>query len=503
MMQPPAMDTQAGSPSFWWRIAATVCMIVFVLYASTVPISGNDFWLQAKVGQIIVTEHYIPDTLLFPFTEASSKSFHAHEWLVSIFFHYLLRYLGEEAIPFFIGALGLTLFALMARLAYVRGAKNYSVALLGGFVTILVENYRHELRPELPSLILMAILWLVIEAYKSNPRTIQILWASLVMILWANSHGSFVLGPILSGLYAAGTYLDEVFQSRFKLLRPSGKVWQLLVLLVVISASCLITPFGWDLVRFVFSFGNSAEAGIHLTEWIPTLDTRLRGLRGFWLALAIWSLTAGILLAHRKQFCALDVLLFAAFTFLALRAIRFPVYLGMVFAYIAPAYIAKYFDGPRLSLVGLRTLCILASASLLLIAIFGNVAMRHPYYYDDPTKFTAKMVQTVNDPSIHGNVLNSMELGAELVYRAYPRLRPAIDSRFDSYGPEYHRYILSLFKNDLLFDQFVQRHDVRYVLIDGTRYDDFTGLKSWQRGEWRIRSIDHRAVLFQRSDIHQ
>ena len=47
------------------------------------------------------------------------------------------------------------------------------------------------------------------------------------------------------------------------------------------------------------------------------------------------------------------------------------------------------------------------------------------------------MIAQIEQFDMKGNVFNSYELGAELIYRAYPRLRPMIDSRIDSYGDEY------------------------------------------------------------------
>lgn len=113
------------------------------------------------------------------------------------------------------------------------------------------------------------------------------------------------------------------------------------------------------------------------------------------------------------------------------------------------------------------------------------------------------MVQTLVDPDLQGNVLNAMELGAALTCRTYPRMPPSIDSGFDSCGATYNHANQNLFKDDVLLNSFVSRHEVRHVLMDGSQYDHFNHLPSRQQGKWRQYFFDHRAALFQRSDVHE
>ena len=477
-------QTSLGNSLSRWRIAATVSVLACVLFVSVVPLGGNDFWLQAKLGELIAQQHHVPNTLLFPFTEIAAKEFHAHEWLTSLAFYGLLHFFGEARLPLITGLFGLMLFIAMIRLAYVRSGGHFSVGLLGGLVTILAENYRQELRPELPALMLMAVFWNVMEAHFRQPRKLTVCLALLTMVLWANCQGSFILGPVLVGAYAAGVYLDQLRDSHFSDWRPTQKCWHWLAFFAAILGACLFNPQGWKQIQFVLTFSNNTQASLHLTEWIPTWDPRLHRLPGLWIGLGLWLTLACVVVFNIRQLRGVDALLFLFFNVLALKAIRFTVYLGLCLAFIAPAYIGGYFDRHATRERALQAITMVSVLFLLLAAQFGNAAGRRPYFYDDPTKFTGKLTDAINNPQLRGNVLNSMELGAELTYRAYPRLRPAIDSRFDSYGSEYQDYLYKLLKSDAAFEAFVARYDVRYVLIDGSRYDDFTALNAWKTGQW-------------------
>lgn len=494
------IDQNATKPS-WLRIFATVAFAICVLYACTVRLSGVDFWLQAKIGELIVQSHAIPQTLLFPFTEIVTEKFNAHEWLMSVLFYLSLSTLGEDGMPFLIGALGLALFASMARLTYIRTNGNYAFALLGGFVSVLVENYRHVLRPELPSLVLMALLLIQMERFRSRPNFASTWWSAFIIVIWANSHGSFILGPMIVGMYSSGLYIDAVRASQFKTLAPNRTVIQFAGLTMLSGIACLVNPYAWELVQFVFSFSVTSDASKSLTEWLPTFDPRMFAVRGFWIALGVWTVMAVAVVYGRKRLSAIEWLMFFAFSYLAYKAIRFPVYIGMVAAYIIPACLPPSWlnktHEPRL---------LYASILISLVTIFGvyqyGNAGRNSIYTDlDSTKFTIPMVNVLSDPSLQGNVLNSMELGAELIYRSYPRLRPSLDCRLDSYGFEYSNFNGALFNNDALLNEFVLRYDVRYLLMSANVFENFQKLSNWKGGKWRLYFGDHRAVLLQRADV--
>lgn len=493
--------TQDGKIQSVLRILTTVAFVVCVLYACTVRLSGDDFWLQAKIGELIVNARAIPDTLLFPFTEIVSEKFNAHEWLMSVAFHYALSWLGEDGMPFLIGGLGLALFVSMARLTFLRTQGSYGLSLLGGYLSVLVENYRHVLRPELPSLILMALLLHNMEIFRAKPGWRSAFWSCLLITIWANSHGSFILGPLVVGIFAAGQYLDELGAMRFKLLIPSRLVCQLLLLAVAACASCLLNPFGWELIQFVFSFSVHSEASKNLTEWLPTFDHRMFGVRGFWIALGTWIMLATFVFLGRKRLHAVEWLMFIAFTFLAYRAIRFPVYLGMVATYILPACLPSSWLRKALATRTMMAGLFVALTTIGIVGVYGNAAKNSIYTAWDRTKFTIPMVLALANPALKGNVLNSMELGAELIYRTYPRMRPSMDCRVDSYGFEYSNFNGALFGNDKLLSEFVQRYDVRYLLLDTRQFEPFKSLPSWTTGKWRIYFGDTRAVLLQRSDV--
>lgn len=482
------------------RTATLLCVILACLYISTVQVSGVDFWLQAKIGELIVTDGRIPDTVLFPYTEISTEKFNAHEWLTSIAFHFLIKTLGTAGLAIFTGLLGLVFFLLTLQLGYIRSEGNYPVALLGAMAAIATENYRHILRPELISLLVMAVYWISLEKFR---RTSNWVWgsaAAALAVIWVNCHGSFILAPIMASIYCVGIHLDSLRDTRTLWQRPTAPTLHWAALSILIMSACLVNPFGWEMIRFVFTFSNTSKLDQAIGEWMPTLQTKWFHLPGFRIALTVWLLSVATLVWRRRSVSAIDVLFFLFFTLLAIKAVRFPLYLGLCFAYLASGLLSEF---GRISPVRQRLELLALSVSLLTIMLatqYGNAHEKKPFspgFY----KFSDEMVRVLSDPSYHGNVLNSMELGAELIYVAYPRLKPSSDCRVDSFGLDYLDFLDSVQSNDKLFAEFVERYDVRYLLLQPHRFTTFQGLDAWKSGQWQVVAIDKTSVFLKRNEI--
>lgn len=481
------------------RIAAVVATVAAVVFISVVPQVSNDFWLQVKVGQLIAESHSIPQTILFTFTEAKDVPFNAHEWLPSVLFYWLLRGVGEDALPLVMGFGGIVFFAIAALIAYQRSGGNLFWSFVWGLMAVCVENQRHYLRPELVSLMLLGLYWYILERCRSEPHKARWLSAWVIVVVWTNSHGSFILAPIISTTYAVGIWIDTHWPGAGRKATAKGSAQFYFAFTVAAFIATLINPKGIELWRFVLDFGHADSTKQMVAEWLPTFDPRWWRDRGFWIGIACASVTATMMAVHWRKLSAVDVLLFLLFTTLAVQAIRFLVYLGMLSAYVIPSLMPKAWGKTESRT---RAYGFLAIASVLALGLsmrFGNAMGSFPHTaFEANYSLSAPMVAQLNNPLLHGNVLNSYELGAELVYRAYPRLRPSIDSRIDSYGKDWTALNSQLFVDDDLLKKFVTNYDVRYMLLS---HDDFISLKrlsSWSEGLWKIIAMDRRTVLLLR-----
>jgi hypothetical protein len=390
----------------------------------------------------------------------------------------------------------------MTWLAYRRSGKNLPLALLLGFLAVGIENQRHFLRPELVSLFLLGFYWLLLDICRSRPRSLAWAGALLVVVLWANTHGSFILAPIIAAIYTVGLWLDGLRSGIAADLRQKQIPKAFAIFSIAALAACLVNPFGLDLLQFVVNFGHVDADKTMVNEWMPTFAPGWHEMPGAWLGLGCAAVTGAVMLIQWRKLSAVDALMFLMFLILALKTVRFLVYLGMVAAFVLSALVPA---GHQETKTRSRDYAICTAAAALVLGLasqFGNAFGAFPHLaWGMNTSYTSFMVKKLNAPDLQGNVINSYELGAELVYRTYPRLRPSIDSRIDSYGGAYTWLNARLFHDDVLLMEFVKKYDVRYMLLSRRDFQSLEKLPSWTSGRWTIRAMDQRAVLLQRSDL--
>src|SRR5215467_3637846 len=126
----------------------------------------------------------------------------------------------------------------------------------------------------------VGVLWLLLDDLELRSRRVFLVLPLLV--LWANLHGSVIVGSALVSAYA----LIEIVQSLWA--RPRTVPGRSLLLLVTPWLCVLASPYATSLphyYRTIFSSGF----GTYVTEWAPTTlnfqnaPVYLLALGGFWL----------------------------------------------------------------------------------------------------------------------------------------------------------------------------------------------------------------------------
>jgi len=492
------------------RIAAFVLSLALVVLLNFVPVNENDLWLQTRIGRMIVADGTIPRTVLFTFTEAAGNAFNAHEWLPSILFHGLDRWPGHDGLLYVQGGIGLLQWGLGLALAW-RLSRSAGVALLLSTFAMGVANYRYFLRPELFALVLLMLLLMVLTRFVERPvaerRARVLLWTLPIAVIWANVHGSFLLGPVIAALFAAGEAIDAMRRPRANAPGPRAAAalaagGPLALAAGAMLAASIVNPMGFELVRFALALKSSAVVRQFIFEWVPTLSLPFvyRLPQAFALFMIALAFTATVMWRQRRALAARELLLVVAFAALALQSNRFVA----LFGFVALPVCARLLGTRVAAQQRTDRACLAAAAGvgalgLALVVPLGNVYGAFPY--ESPSNdMTPYMAELVAQPGLQGNVLNSYELGDELVYRSWPALKPSIDSRIDSYGGEYFMRHAKLFGDEAALDAFIARYDVRYMLLLRSDFQKVKAMPSIY-GHWHMRFADHRMVLLQRNDV--
>lgn len=483
--------------------AALAAAVLVVVLLTFVPEGSNDYWLQVTVGGMIWNDWKLPRTVLFTFTEARDFPFHAHEWLPSVLFYLLDVTLGHDRLIWVKGALGIAIFGLCLRLAW-RLTSSFPCSLLLALATLAAVNYRHFLRPEIFACVFVLILFNLLAEYQLARRPRYLIWAVALALVWANTHGSFPLALVILACVAAGAGIDAALagpapshRDRARAAVRAARPYALCG--AAMAAAMLVNPYGYELFVFAWEFSRFEVTRAGIVEWQGTFSPAFVGTRGFWAYVGILALCAGVLIALRRNVRAADVLLLAAFGYLSTDRQRHVVWFALVALYVMARVIGPLTLSPAATR-GARVLALaLALAGAGLLVPFGNLQGQFPHGAPG-RRLSPELTAYIDGQGLRGNVFNSFDLGAELVYRFYPRLRPTIDSRIDAYGETYWRYFSALYSDERLLLGFIRFYDVRYMLLLRWEYEHLRRMPGLAETGWRVWLSEPGVVLLGRGD---
>jgi hypothetical protein len=435
--------------------------LAFVVVLNLTPIYENDFWIQLKVGDIIRETGSIPPTVLFACTEAKDRPFVAHEWLPSLVESGLYARIGYRGMIVVKCLLALVLFALARALAQQAGSAP-AVATGIAALVLLAVNFRTQMRPELIALILFAATLWLLERLVAAPRPWQVAAIAGIGLIWANTHGSFVLAPALPLVFLAGAALDDWRSGALRdpAARSADKHGPYRALAAAsfgVAAISLVNPYGISLWRKALDIARAPFIRKEIVEFAPTFDARLLGEPYWAIYIVFLAIAAASFLGWRKAAGFTPILLFLTFGALSFDAIRFTAWFAVACASVLGRNLSRIGSG-RPGEAGVAQgggargaarsavpigVAIALAVAVALAAVRGNVRGRH-VGFADAAPLSQGAIEALRGAGLHGNVFNSYRLGDQIVYHFWPYAHVTIDSRVDAYGEEYFERYLAL-----------------------------------------------------------
>ena len=269
----------------------------------------QDGWYTLLAGRLV-------DRSGLPHHNTLTVLAHGHTWVDQQWLGQLLFYGLWTAGGWGLSLVAVTLlyvaaFAVLAAATRLGGASERSVALVtaGGLSTGISNTV---LRTQVAAYVLCAIVLALLLADERKPGRRVFLFIP-ILVLWANVHGSVLVGAGLVALYGAVSGASVIRRreaSVVRLLRPAA--------LVVVPWLCsLASPYGFALAGYYRHFSSSSALQHTITEWAPSsirsqpfffvvlgavlfVVFRQRAALGLFAQLAILATAIGGLLANRN-----------------------------------------------------------------------------------------------------------------------------------------------------------------------------------------------------------
>lgn len=404
MTQPADMTLRAVAP-----LVAALAMAAIVAFAPQV-LNDGDSWWHLATGEWILAHGRVPDRDVFSYTMAG-RPWTAHEWLAETLMALAARLAGWSGIVLlFAAAIGAATWLLVRRLARDLGGITL---VLTATLALACMSGSLLVRPHL-FMPLMLLAWTLemLDAREAG-RAPRLVYA-LLMLVWANLHGSYVLGLAVAGAFGLEA-LVEPGADRVKVIRH----WGLFGLASLVAA--VITPHGPAGLLFPFMVTGMAVTP-HIVEWRAEDFSRVSTFAIALLATLFVGLGRGV------KVPTVRLLLLLGLLFLGLQHIRHQ----MVLVAVAPLLLAE----PLAAALGHERQT--ARPSRALLAGFGLVCLllvgarlAWPVQRVDGLNTPATALASVPADLKARPVLNGYGFGGYLIHQG---VRPMIDGRADMYG---------------------------------------------------------------------
>ena len=444
---------------FSWPLLIGVAIFAFLIQQPRLLNDADTYW-HLKVGEWILANGAIPQIDYFSHT-MNGAPWHPHEWLADLLFAVAYANGGWPAVVVCASAAFASALAMLSRYLlrflepiYMLGAIALAYSLLAPHLLA---------RPHVLMMPLLVLWGIGLMNAHDEDRAPSL---SLVpaMTVWANVHGSFVFGLLLTAAFSVGAIVPA-----------KGRRWEAAARWIVFLAACIgaamVTPFGPKGLTYAFTVSDMTFALSLISEWQSPNFQKLQPLELCLFVVAAAVLTRGLRLSW------LRIALLLGLLHLALKHLRH----ADLLALLAPLILARPIGEQWLSAsvknaetsaldTWFRRLT--APASVVGVALGGLllVAASWTAVRSDtlrpPAKFAPQSALTALQASgMSGRGLNGYDFGGYLIFSGIPTF---IDGRADLFGDSFLRtyvYSLNLNGEGGGLTELLKQHDIQWTLL--------------------------------------
>jgi len=483
--------------SAWMRVLLpSVGDLIFLAMLATLlctPLStkllgdGGIGW-HIRTGQIIAAAHAIPRVDLFSST-MSGRPWFAWEWLYDLAAGQLERAAGLNGVVWLTALTIALVFSWTFRLLVQRGV-TLALALVLVLLAVSASMVHFLARPHVMSWLFTLVWFWILDTNEldglgadSGVRQNRKLWfLPLLMLVWVNVHGGFLVGFALVGIYwasAAYTWArlrETRWEDAMVKLRARSRAKQLFIVGVFTLLATFFNPYGWRLYAHIYQYLYNHFLIDHIDEFqSPNFHGVAERCFAALMLIALVALAARV---RRVRLSEGLIVLFAVYS--GLYAVRNVPVSSLLLVLVAGPLL-----GPRMSrlrspfsafLTRMKDIelnldghfwPIVGTIAAFSIAVNGgNAGSKHlmDAHFGSP-RFPVEAVNHLEQDKTWGPILAPDYWGGYLIYRLYPRTRVVVDDRHDFYGEDFLRDYVTIIHAERGWEKFLTEHNVCCVLV--------------------------------------
>lgn len=505
-----------SNPSWLRWVMPSVADLIFVALLCALVFTPLSVKLlgDAGIGWHVRTGQQILHTGRIPWVDSFSsvmqgKPWFAWEWLYDVLVGFLDSAWGLNGLVWFTAIVIAAVFAWMFRLVVSRGANLFS-ALILVLLAMSASTIHFLVRPHVLSWLFTLIWFWILDSTEQDSfggrdgRKRKVWFLPVLMLLWVNVHGGFLLGFALLSIYWFGALWtwwrtsESRLEDSLQKIAAGKRIRDLTLVGMAAACTSLLNPYGWKLHEHIFGYLSNRFLMDHIEEF---QSPNFHGIaqRCFLLLLLV---SLAVLMARGRQLRVSQALTVLLAVYAGLYASRnIPVasiLLTMIVAPLFPGISAfRGFVGRmekvESELRGHLWPLVAVIVTGALVANDGRVGTNQLVNaHFDPNRMPVGAVSFLRSEHISGSVLSPDYWGGYLIYQLYPNNNVVIDDRHDLYGERFLRSYLTVMHVEPGWENFLKAHGDCIVLPKKSALAAILG----KTAEWRTVYSDDVAVVF-------
>ena len=230
---------------------------VFYVSNASLLLGHYDLGWHLAAGDLIRSEARVPFQDPWAFTRGTKQWFNL-SWLWDVIASFIFEFSGYGGLIALVMACGALIVGYLTSACLTSGASALATCIAVFLGCLLYPAYEAAPNIYLAASPNVATMLFCVIFYRECLRSTKLLWLPLLMMLWVNLHGGFVLGFMILAVFGGGALVR--------------RDWNRLKTIMLVGSACFaatfVNPLGWRIYEGVAeTLGHFVQGNIG--EWLP------------------------------------------------------------------------------------------------------------------------------------------------------------------------------------------------------------------------------------------